>query len=387
MKSNINLQIRILVILIFILLSLCVAYALTRGKASNNTGVNDMLNITDAPFPTVVITEITPLPTATITETTPSTTGTITETTPSPTIAITEAAPSPTATVTEVAPSPSATIIEAAPSPTIAITETVPSPISPSPADNPIIQDLEQLKANLEEYISLQDGRYGLYFINLETGEEFGINDKDVFIAASTTKLPMNLLLYKKIAAGKIKLGDMLTYLEEDFEPGTGIIQKTPYGTEYTVRETARLSVVYSDNCGINMIIRLLGIDNIREYMLEIGGTIYYGPDHRTCPYDLAIYAKELYDFYQQEPEVAGILIEDLQNTIWNDRINKLLPRDIKVSHKIGNYPSVYNDVGIVFASQPYALAVMSEDIEQSVASEVIAQLSKTIYDYIITLD
>jgi len=165
--------------------------------------------------------------------------------------------------------------------------------------------------------------------------------------------------------------------LEEDFEPGSGVIQKSPFGTEYTVRETARLSVVYSDNCAINMIIRLLGIENIRQYMLDIGGTIYYGRDHRSCPYDLAVYARELYRFYQENPEIAGILIEDLQNTMWNDRINKLLPKDVKVAHKIGNYEGVYNDVGIVFAEEPYVLAVMSENADQSVASDVIAQISK----------
>ena len=264
-------------------------------------------------------------------------------------------------------------------------TQTILPTKPPSHAHEPVPQSIGELKGYLEEYIARQEGRYGLYFINLATGDEFGINDKERYIAASTTKLPMNLLLYKKIAAGEVDFNDKLVFLEEDFEPGAGIIQNSPFGTEYTVRETARLSIVYSDNCGINMIIRLLGIDNIRQYMMDIGGTIYYGRDHRSCPYDLAVYARELYRFYEQEPEIAGILIEDLQNTMWNDRINKLLPKDVKVSHKIGNFDGVYNDVGIVFAEQPYVLAVMSEDIDQSVASDVIAQLSKKIYDYIVT--
>lgn len=240
---------------------------------------------------------------------------------------------------------------------------------------------VEDLKATLEQYISKQKGRYGLYYKNLVTGQEFGICEKEPFIAASTTKLPMNLLLYRKVAAGEIDLQQKLTYLQEDFEAGTGIIQASPYGTEYTVRETARLSIVCSDNCGINMIIRLLGIENIRKYMQDLGGTIYYERGHRSCPYDLAVYAEELYRFYQQDPETAGILMEDLQNTQWNDRINKLLPEDVKVPHKIGNYPGVYNDVGIVFASEPYVLAVMSDGVSQDDALDVIAQLSRMIYN------
>lgn len=286
---------------------------------------------------------------------------------------------SPTITATQ-PPTPTHT-----PTPEPTVTPSAQPTILPSPAPGAVPQTIDELKRNLEEYIELQEGRYGLYYINLVTGDEFGINDKERYIAASTTKLPMNLLLYKKVAAGEVDLNDKLVYLEEDFEPGAGIIQNSPFGTEYTVRETARLSIVYSDNCGINMIIRLLGIDNIRKYMMDIGGTIYYGRDHRSCPYDLAVYARELYRFFQEEPEIAGILIEDLQNTMWNDRINKLLPEDVKVAHKIGNFDGVYNDVGIIFAEEPYVLAVMSENIDQSVASNVIAQLSKKIYDYVVS--
>lgn len=251
---------------------------------------------------------------------------------------------------------------------------------NPSNPEKPAF-DAEALKAELEQYISKQEGRYGLYYKNLVNGQYFGIGDRDPYIAASTTKLPMNLLLYRKVAAGEIDLQQKLTYLQEDFEAGTGIIQSSPFGTEYTVRETARLSIVYSDNCGINMIIRLLGIENIRKYMQELGGTIYYERSHRSCPYDLALYAEELYRFYQQAPDTIGVLMEDLQNTLWNDRISKLLPDDVKVPHKIGNYPGVCNDVGIVFASEPYVLAVMSDGVAQETALDVIAQLSRMIYD------
>ena len=340
----------ILALLVLTAILVCVGYLLSSVDLFNNSESSDntLPGPDEEPTRTPELTQ-TPTPEPTDTPT------------PSPT-------PEPTAT-----PTPSPT-----PVPTPVVT------IQPDDMPEYVPQTIEELKEMLEKYISRQKGRYGLYFINLVTGEEFGINDKERYIAASTTKLPMNLLLYRKIEEGEIDFEDKLVYLEKDFEPGSGVIQKSPFGTEYTVRETARLSIVYSDNCAINMIIRLLGIENIRQYMLDLGGTIYYGRDHRSCPYDLAVYARELYRFYQENPELAGILVEDLQNTMWNDRINKLLPKDVKVAHKIGNFEGVYNDVGIVFAEEPYVLAVMSENIVQSVASDVIAQMSKKIYDYIV---
>ncbi len=243
--------------------------------------------------------------------------------------------------------------------------------------------ELKILENTLREYISNFSGTYGIYYINLKTGNEFGINDTQEYIAASTSKLPINLYLYKNIEKGIVNPEQILTYEEEDYEAGTGIIQNKPFGTEYTVRETSRLSIVLSDNCAINMIIRLLGIENIRQYMLDIGGSIYYGNRHRTCPRDMAYYMKELYDFYIENPYVAGELINYLENTVFNDRINALLPENITVAHKIGNQINTMNDVGIVFADDPYILSVFSDNVNTEEACSVIATISKILFDFI----
>ncbi len=252
----------------------------------------------------------------------------------------------------------------------------------PDPSAPPSL-DIDKLKLKLGDYISEYSGKYGVYFINLATGQEFGINDTDEYIAASTSKLPINLLLYRKIEAGEVDPEAILTYLKEDFEPGTGIIQGKSFGTQYTVRETSRLSIVYSDNCGINMIIRLLGIDNIQQYMTDLGGKVYYKARHRSCPKDMALYTKELYKFYLDNPDVAGELIRDLENTVFKDRIDALLPDDIKVAHKIGNFTNTANDVGIVFAKTPYILSVMSDNVDFNQACGIIAKMSKIVYDYV----
>ncbi len=252
----------------------------------------------------------------------------------------------------------------------------------PDPTPTPSI-DIDTLKSKLEDYISEQSGKYGVYFINLATGQEFGINDTDEYIAASTSKLPINLFLYRKIESGEVDPDAILTYQKEDFEPGTGIIQGKSFGTQYTVRETSRLSIVYSDNCGINMIIRLLGIDNIQQYMTDLGGQVYYKARHRSCPKDMAIYTKELYRFWLDNPDVVGDLMHDLENTVFKDRIDALLPKDVKVAHKIGNFTNTANDVGIVFAKTPYILSVMSDNVNFDQACGVIAEMSKIVYDFV----
>lgn len=296
-------------------------------------------------------------------------------------------APSPTPTTS----SPAVTPEESpGPSPTPTPTPEPETPKGVETADHgflPYIASVEksgkmdELKAKVEEYISKLSGKYGVYFIDLATGEYFGVNDRDSYIAASTSKLPMNVMLYTKVESGEVDLDSTLKYLKEDFEPGTGIIQNEPYGKEYTVRETSRLSIVYSDNCAINMIIRVLGIDNICQYILDLGGDIYYDKGHRTSPHDLGLVTQELYRLYLNNPDLYGELIYNLENTKFNDRINALLPKDVKVAHKIGNQVKTANDVGIVFASHPYVLAVMTDNVDFGTACNKIAELSKMIYE------
>lgn len=242
---------------------------------------------------------------------------------------------------------------------------------------------MEELKKLITDYTSKLPGKYGVTFIDLATGEMVNVNDKIEYIAASTSKLPINVLLYKNIEAGKINMEDKLVYKQEDLEHGTGVIINSPYGTEYTVRETSKLSIQKSDNCGVNMLIRLLGIENVRNYIDEVGGQVHYGKTHRSCPYDMAQISQDLYKLYLNNEEVYGELINYMETTDWHDRIDAKLPPDVKVAHKIGNQISTRNDVGIVFATHPYVLSVMSDNVNIDSATRAIADLSKIIYDFV----
>lgn len=241
---------------------------------------------------------------------------------------------------------------------------------------------MDGLRKLITDYTSRLSGKYGVTFIDLATGEMVNVNDTDRYIAASTSKLPINVLLYKYVEAGKVNLNDMLTYQKEDVEPGTGIIQQSPFGTQYSVRETSKLSIRKSDNCGVNMIIRLLDIQNVRQYLVDLGGKVYYDNRHRSCPYDMALVAQDLYKHYLKNEDVYGELINNLENTDWHDRIDAQLT-GVKVAHKIGNQVKTANDVGIVFASHPYVLSIMTDNVDFVAACKNEATLSKKIYDYV----
>jgi len=173
------------------------------------------------------------------------------------------------------------------------------------PIENPTVNDLYEY---LQIYLSTYQGDYGMYFYNLDTNESFGIRDKEKYIAASTSKVPINLYLYKLVAEGKVDLDTEVEYLEEDLEWGTGKIIKEEFGVKYSLRELSKLSIEISDNCAINMIIRTVGKENFINYMNSLGAIVDYHT-YRTCPYDMYLYFDELYKLYNENTEVYSDLM------------------------------------------------------------------------------
>lgn len=250
--------------------------------------------------------------------------------------------------------------------------------IEPKPMDTSVI------KRELENYIEGFEGQYGIHFYSLYDRSEFGINDTDEYDAASTAKLPLILLIYKKVEKGYINLDDILTYTKEDYSEGTGVIRYVDFGKRYTVRELAKLSIEESDNVATNMLKRLIGGEKVyREFMKQSGGIVVDYDRNISCPKDMSLYLKMVYDFYKENEELGGELMEYLQNTAFTDRLNKLLPPNVKVAHKVGTQVRAVHDVGIIYAEKPYVLSVMSKDVDEAEAPDVIANISEKIYKFV----
>jgi len=245
--------------------------------------------------------------------------------------------------------------------------------------------NLEELREELKEYVSDYTGQYGIYFIDLVDGYEFGIDDTDEYIAASTVKVPLNYYVFKMIEEGEVNPEKQIAYVEADFEGGSGILQrKRLEGKAFTIRYLLELSIKYSDNIATNMLLRYFGRNNLKSYMRSLGGTVVDDNKNVSCPKDMAIYLKKVYEFCNENNELGEEFKQNLCNTVYNNRLPRLLPKEVEVAHKIGDQIQAVHDVGIIYSDKPYVLAVMSKGvISDQEAHNVIAQISKKVYDYV----
>lgn len=245
--------------------------------------------------------------------------------------------------------------------------------------------NLAALKEQILRHIDQAGGTFGIVVVDLVGGEEMAINDRQEFLAASTFKLPVVLHLYHLAQAGKIDLDEKMTYRREDWEDGTGQLQAVQPGQAYTLRRLAELSITASDNIAANMLIRRLGLSNIRSYARSLGAQAKRSDDGYfiTTPREMSIYLKAVMGLRAASQGLGDELLGYLLNTAFNDRIPAGLPGDVPVAHKIGTLKGETHDVGIVFLNRrPYILVEMTRGIGEGDAAGAEALISKSVYEY-----
>ncbi len=243
-------------------------------------------------------------------------------------------------------------------------------------------KDYSKLKENIMAYLNNQEGKYSVYFYSINTGGEININADEEFIAASTIKFPINLYLYTKFMSGELSPDDKMTYEDQDYEEGTGDIQYGKKGESYTLGDLSTRSIVDSDNVAINMLIRLLGRSNIYDYRDKIAGHAINRSGNYSTPREMGEYLKEAIRLQKAYPGKVDKLFDDMKHTIFNDRLPAKLPQSVEVAHKIGTQVSAVHDIGVVYGDNPYIIAVMSKDVNEDVAPEVIATINKMVFDF-----
>lgn len=242
---------------------------------------------------------------------------------------------------------------------------------------------LSRLSKQVDQYLSNQPGDYGVAIIDLATGIQVGPRSGKTYYLASTWKIPLIMTVFEQVNAGKLRLNDVVKITREDYEDGTGTLQQQRAGTSYSVRELVRRSIVESDNTAANMLARAVGgRSTVHAYQRSLGAKepVRNG-DNLGTPAEVANYLWQALTSSRFTDEQRGLLRQSLGQTIWSDRIPAYLPPGTPVGHKIGTLNGVVNDVGVVYGSRPFIIAVLSEGVEEQQGAEVIARVAKLVFD------
>lgn len=236
---------------------------------------------------------------------------------------------------------------------------------------------LDALEQEIRALLGNDVDKFGMVYYDINSEKSFEINGDKQFVAASTIKVPINMLMYDMIQDKKISINEKLKYDDSDYEDGAGVLQGAELNNPIPIKTLSDYSLIYSDNIAINMLLRKVGKENRYDYIEKIVGHPIVHDGNNTTPQDSFRILQRLY-LNPDNNEYYSAMIETMKKTEYNDRIDKYIPKQI-VAHKIGDFAEYVNDVAIVCKENPYILVVFTKELPE--ACEVIGQVSKIIYD------
>lgn len=131
----------------------------------------------------------------------------------------------------------------------------------------------ESWVAGLEEQIQQirteAAGEIGVYVRHLGSGHTVSLNADRLWYQASTIKIPVAIAVLQLVEEGALSLDDRLTLQETDFVDGAGSLLWTDPGTEVSLRRLLELMLVNSDSTATDMLIRLIGVDELNRRIAE----------------------------------------------------------------------------------------------------------------------
>lgn len=248
------------------------------------------------------------------------------------------------------------------------------------------IKNKDEAIERIKKIISNKPGTYSVLVSNLKSGETFGINQSTIFTAASVNKVATLAVLYQLADTAEIDLDKTITLQENDVQNyGTGSIRYDKPGTVYSLKTLARLTMEKSDNTAHYLLSeQIIGVSKIQDQIDQWGLSQTNIKLNKTSNSDQEKLFRLIYEGKIAGEALTKEMIDFMDDSDFEDRIPALLPKDIPVYHKIGNEVRNTHDVGIVdLPKGPYYIGVFTSDNpDEQQAINIVAQISKIVYDY-----
>ncbi len=247
----------------------------------------------------------------------------------------------------------------------------------------------------VESHLAKKDARtISVYFRDLRNGPWLGFKEKEPFTPASMMKVPLMMTILKQAERDPSLLKKKLLYDGRDdltqyqyFKPKDALVR----GTWYTVDDLLFRMIAYSDNNATRLLSGKDGPANVTLLMAELG--IPFEGDKRGEDYitvrNYTSFFRVLYNASYLNREMSEKALRLLSYSDFPGGIQAGLPPDVRLATKFGEYTShtggrdeyQLQELGIVYyPDHPYLLGIVVKGGGPPELANVIADLSKTIY-------
>ena len=199
-----------------------------------------------------------------------------------------------------------------------------------------------------------------IYYKDLKTGYTVEYRADAEYQTASVIKAPYVKYL---LASGVDRTEKLKSNTKQG---GSGKVDASPLGTEFTVGELMEYAIRYSDNTAYYMLNERFGFDGFMQYAQSIGVELslkltfprprfgYLSARHA------GLYFEDIAKYIETGSEEAALLKSWLTETEETRQLPAAFPQ-YAVAHKYGEQGNqAYHDAAIIYAKQPYVLTILS---------------------------
>lgn len=248
----------------------------------------------------------------------------------------------------------------------------------------------------IQEILQKLPGSISFYYKNLVTGQEFSYREDEKMYAASVIKLYIMADAFYRIKQGQLDPDQIYVMKKEDYVPSCGAVAYMHEGLEVTVMDLITLMIIFSDNTATNILIDLLGMDQINEEIKQmeieqvwLRRKMYdieksrQGIQNQITAKQTGILLQRMYEGTLVDEESSRKMLSIMKNQQLNGKIpfyfNALDPEP-EIAHKTGEDSGITHDVGIVYAKQPFVVCFCGNETDTPAYERVMAELSLELY-------
>lgn len=251
------------------------------------------------------------------------------------------------------------------------------------------------LENKIENIVEESSANISVSLYDLDQGEGFSINGDEKVPSASMIKLLILLKALDECDKGKINLEDTIKLDDYERVDGSGILKELSNNHKFSIRELLTLMIIVSDNTATNILIDLLGMEEINKIGHDLGlektslerkmmdsHAREKGLDNFTSSNEILKLLKMIYEKDFVSEEYSDLALDILLRQQERQRLQRYLPEDLKIASKSGDLDNLENDGGIFFTeNKKYILVVLVNQAESNVlAKEIIGEISLKIY-------
>lgn len=252
------------------------------------------------------------------------------------------------------------------------------------------------LYSDINEIINRSIGDIGVVIEKMDNSMSIHINEDMIFPSASTIKLIIMAAVMNEVKKGKISFDDKILLTKDMLCGGDGILKEFDIEHKFTLKEIMTLMIIISDNTATNILIDLVGIQNINNIAVEMGleftrlrrkmmdsQAVKEGRENTTTPKEMSKILRFIYDGKFIDEYYSKIALDILKRQQVGGRITLYMPEDIVVAHKTGDLDKLEHDVGIVYNnSSDYIICVLTKNLDVNKnGREIIGEISRITYE------